>query len=158
MPSNRLTRATWRTIAPIVILSISLAALLVWSALMIRNAMLRNAEMLGTQLARTYAAEEEAHIDAFRLLLGYGRASVDELIDDGLTQGELEAWMHRFTDNATETLGGAMIDAYAVIDDASWRRTPGRATMHMTSSEPNGIAGRSAPQARCTRATPTATP
>lgn len=83
---------------------------------MVRNAMLRNAEMLGMQLARTYAAEEEAHINAFRLLLGYGRASVDELIDDGLTHDELEAWMHRFTDNAAETLKGAMIDAYAAID------------------------------------------
>lgn len=76
MVSNRLSHATWRTVAPIAILTVSLVALLAWSAFMVRNAMLRNAEMLGTQLARTYAAEEEAHINAFRLLLGYGRASV----------------------------------------------------------------------------------
>ena len=69
-----------------------------------------------TQLARTYAAEEEAHINAFRLLLSYGRASVDELIDDGLTHDRARGWMHRFTDNAAEPLKGAMIDAYAVID------------------------------------------
>lgn len=96
MASNRLSHATWRTVAPIAILTVSLVALLAWSAFMVRNAMLRNAEMLGTQLARTYAAEEEAHINAFSYAVDIARHHHERWdghgYPDGLAGDDISIW------------------------------------------------------------------
>ena len=79
--------------------------LLVCSISLVRNKLLQNAQDLGMSLARSCAAEEEAHITSFQNFLSLGVQYVDEMTARGASQEEIRTWLSGYFRKLTAILG-----------------------------------------------------
>ena len=89
--------------------------LLVCSISLVRNKLLQNAQDLGMSLARSCAAEEEAHITSFQNFLSLGVQYVDEMTARGASQEEIRTWLSGYFRKLTAILGENVVDPYAVV-------------------------------------------
>ena len=84
--------------------------------LMVRLSLLKNAQETGQALARSYAAEEHSCLSAYKTLLSFGTASVEQRIDGGETEQELLAWANLYFSRLNTVLGSGVVDPYLVIN------------------------------------------
>ena len=89
--------------------------LLVWSIILTRDKLLRNAKEMGIYLAESYAMEEENRINVYSLLLGIGSSYLDDNISQGLPTSDSRRLLEQYSDKLTAILGNPIIDPYAVI-------------------------------------------
>lgn len=89
--------------------------LLVWSIILTRDKLLRNAKEMGIYLAESYAMEEENRINVYSLLLGIGASYLDDNISQGLPTSDSRRLLEQYSDKLTAILGNPIIDPYAVI-------------------------------------------
>lgn len=88
---------------------------------LVRTTISRNAASFATQLARSYAAEEQSRLSGYELYCSYGASSVENLIVTRTDPQRIANWIQNFGSNASETLEGTEIAPYALIDGAVYR-------------------------------------
>ena len=67
-------------------------------------------------LAKSYAVEEEMHLDSFRQIIILAAQYVDEIDSDAGNGSEVQSWLQDYFSKLTVMLGENMVDPYAVID------------------------------------------
>ena len=85
-------------------------------SLLLRTALLRNAQSMGIALSRNYAAEETNNLSVFETLLSFGTASLDKQVRDGSSPEELLEWMDLYFQQLSAVLGEGVVDPYLVLD------------------------------------------
>ncbi len=107
-----------------VILLAAFFALVSWGVYLVRDKLLLNANEMGTYLAQSYAAEEENRISIYKLFMNLGAVYVNDAIDKGESEEELQEWLFGYSSNITAALGADIIDPYAVINGNIVAATP----------------------------------
>ena len=116
----RRKKARWKRV--LYDLRLNLAGLLILvvmagaGALLLRTALLRNAQSMGDALSRNYAAEETNNLSVFETLLSFGTASLDKQVRDGSSPEELLEWMNLYFQQLSAVLGEGIVDPYLVLD------------------------------------------
>ena len=104
------------------VLSIFLTAIcmsmLIFGVLLVRTKMLQNAQDFGVSLAKSYAAEEELRVSAFRDYLELGSRYVEEMREAGAGTETVQQWLHDYFSKLTAIIGENVIDPYAAMDGA----------------------------------------
>ncbi len=90
--------------------------LLGWSIHLIREKLLLNANEMGMHLAQSYATEEENRISVYSMLLSVGASSLQDRVENGADNPQLQAFLSRYASQLEEVLQTYIIDPYAVID------------------------------------------
>lgn len=96
---------------------IVLSALIVWSVLLVKEKLLKNADEMGTHLAQSYAMEEENRMSVYKMLMYLGAEYANENIQAGATREYMEEWLAGYSGHIAEMYGDNVIDPYAVIGD-----------------------------------------
>lgn len=86
------------------------------SSLLLRTALLRNAQSMGVALSRNYAAEESNNLSVFETLLSFGTAALDQRVEEGSSKEELLEWMNLYFQQLSTVLGKEIVDSYLVLD------------------------------------------
>lgn len=77
--------------------------------------LLENAQALGNELADSYALEESGNIRSLEMLIDLGALYLEDKVEAGASQEELEDWMRNFFQKASAVTGAGVLDPYAVI-------------------------------------------
>ena len=93
-----------------------LAIMATAGSLLLRNALLRNAQSMAIALSRNYAAEESNNLSVFEMLLSFGTAALDKQVESGSSREELLDWMNLYFQQMSTVLGDAVVDPYLVLD------------------------------------------
>ena len=93
-----------------------LVVMAVVGSLLLRTALLRNAQSMGVALSRNYAAEESNNLSVFETLLSFGTASLDQEVREGSSPEELLEWMDLYFRQLGAVLGEGVVDPYLVLD------------------------------------------
>ncbi len=93
-----------------------LFVLILVSLMVIRTALLRNAQESGTAMARNLAAEEQSNLSVYQTLLSFGTASIDLKLSEGASAQDLQDWMALFYGRLESVLGSGTVDPYLVLD------------------------------------------
>lgn len=115
MKSNKLKRMNLTAALGLALL-LAFVLLISWGLYLVRDKLLRNANELGTHLAQSYATEEENRMNMYRMFLNLSSIYINQQIDTGASDEELQQWMAEFSDHIAQALDVAIIDPYAVID------------------------------------------
>lgn len=86
------------------------------SSLLLRTALLRNAQSMGVALSRNYAADESNNLSVFETLLSFGTAALDQRVEEGSSKEELLEWMNLYFQQLSTVLGKEIVDSYLVLD------------------------------------------
>lgn len=90
------------------------AVLILFSVFLVRVKLLENTQNLGMALAKSYAVEEEMHLDSFRQLINLAAQYVNEF--DSGKGDQVQDWLNGYFSKLTAVLGENVVDPYAVID------------------------------------------
>ena len=93
-----------------------LFVLILASLMVIRTALLRNAQESGTAMARNLAAEEQSNLSVYETLLSFGTSSIDLQLSEGASAEDLQEWMDLFFGRLESVLGAGSVDPYLVLD------------------------------------------
>lgn len=93
-----------------------LVAMVTAGSLILRNALLRSAQSMGTALSRNYAAEESNNLSVFETLLSFGTAALDKQVSSGSSREELLEWMNLYFLQLSAVMGDDVVDPYLVLD------------------------------------------
>ena len=99
-----------------ILMLVLVAVLLLFSVFLVRVKLLENTQNLGMALAKSYAVEEEMHLDSFRQIIILAAQYVDEIDSDAGNGSEVQSWLQDYFSKLTVMLGENMVDPYAVID------------------------------------------
>ena len=91
-------------------------ALAVAGGLILRDTLLRNANVSNTALSRYYASETDSNLVTYEALLGFGTTSVEQRIYNDNPWGSLQAWAETYCQRIRDVLGDDSINVYGVID------------------------------------------
>lgn len=91
-------------------------ALAVAGGLILRDTLLRNANVSNTALSRYYASETDSNLVTYEALLGFGTTSVEQRIYNDNPWGSLQAWAETYCQRIRGVLGDDSINVYGVID------------------------------------------
>lgn len=91
-------------------------ALAVTGGLILRDTLLRNANVSNTALSRYYASETDSNLVTYEALLGFGTTSVEQRIYNDNPWGSLQAWAETYCQRIRDVLGDDSINVYGVID------------------------------------------
>ena len=103
----------WLKISAILIFS----ALIIWSVVLVRNKMLKNANDMGMYLAQSYAWEEENKIETYSMLLSICSGYTNDKIDAHASDDEISFLLKDYSEKVGVILESSIIDPYAVIND-----------------------------------------
>ena len=92
------------------------AVLLLFSISLVRIKLLENTQNLGMALAKSYAVEEEMHLDSFRQIMNLAAQYVDEIDGESGNTDQVQDWLSGYFSKLTAMLGESTVDPYAVID------------------------------------------
>lgn len=81
------------------------------------RALMYNARVMGLELVKSYAADEERNIAVYKTTVKMAIEELDELESDGLPQDKIEEKMLKFFDNMGESIGDSELVGYAIIND-----------------------------------------
>lgn len=82
----------------------------------LRIALLKNSQELGTALAQNCASEERNTLTVYETLLTFGTDTLREQIQSGSAVQDMEAWLQTYFQSVQSALGKETIDPYGVID------------------------------------------
>lgn len=100
-----------------IIIFLFLLALGLNSYAILRRALLRNAQELGTSLARSYASEERSNLTVYETLISFGTQNLDRQTDEeDWDTARRERWLQQYFKRIQAVLGEKRVDPYAVID------------------------------------------
>ena len=99
-----------------VVLLVFVAALLLVMVGLVRTKLLQNTQNLGMALVESYSVEEEMTISNLENQAVLAGSYVDDIISDGGTEEEIQAWLESYFSKLIDVMGEGMIDAYAVVD------------------------------------------
>ena len=96
--------------------SIVFSLLLIGGIILVKDKLLYNADEMGTNLAQSYAAEEENRIELYELLMNFAAIHIEDELEHSAGREELQRWLALYSQQLKEVLGEAILDPYAVID------------------------------------------
>ena len=99
-----------------VILLITVAALLIFTIILVRIKLLQNAQSLGDSLVQSYAMEEERTIDSLEKQVQLISQYVDDIVAQGNSFDDVQAWLSDHFSKLIPITGEGVVDFYAVID------------------------------------------
>lgn len=79
--------------------------------------LIKNSQIMGTELAERFSITEESSIVRYELMLTSGAEGLQEQIQDGHTTEEIKAWMANFVKNTQEVLQLEGVELYASINN-----------------------------------------
>lgn len=82
----------------------------------LRIALLKNSQELGTALAQNCASEERNTLTVYETLLTFGTDTLREQMQSGSTAQDMEAWLQTYFQSVQTALGKDTIDPYGVIN------------------------------------------
>lgn len=82
----------------------------------LRQALLKNFQEIGTALARSYVTEESNNLTVYETLLTFGVQSINVRIEQGMDPDEIETWLGMYYERLQSVLGDGTVDPYAVFD------------------------------------------
>ena len=97
-------------------IAVVFSLLLIWGIYLVKDKLLYNADEMGTNLAESYAAEEENKIDFYVMFMDFAALNIDEKLNQGESMQEIQQWLKGYSHQLEEILEGPIIDPYAVID------------------------------------------
>ena len=115
MIKGRLHTAWYRLLVNCALL-VFVALLMVFSVFLVRNKLLQNAQNLGMALVHNYALEEEMNLGNLETHFRIAADYLDEILEEGVGQAEMEAWLQAYYDKFTNAVGRNAADFYAVTD------------------------------------------
>lgn len=104
--------SVWLKISAVVVFT----ALLIWSVILVRDKMLKNASDMGMYLTQSYAWEEENRIEMYSVLLSMCSQYTNDAIDNNLDNSTISDLLKDYLEKATTTIDYSILDPYAVID------------------------------------------
>lgn len=99
-----------------VLFFITFVIFLGWSIFLVREKLLINANQMGTNLAKSYANEEENRINMYSLLLNMMSYSVQGSVSHDISPDLIQEQMANYSKQLENMLGATIIEPYAVID------------------------------------------
>ena len=103
----------------------------------LRQALLKNFEEVGTALARSYVSEESNNLTVYETLLNFGAESINVRVEEGLSADEIEEFLGMYYERLQTVLGEGTVDPYAVLDGRIIAANPweGDTTYDFTSTD-----------------------
>lgn len=98
-----------------IMVSVIFIAVSVTGLLVLRAALLKNAEYTGTALAQTYAWEEQSHITVYENLITLGSLYLEERLQSDFTQEQMQNWINIYFNSVKEFLDSDIADPYMVV-------------------------------------------
>lgn len=83
----------------------------------LRTALLKNAQSMGSSLARSYASEEKSNLSVYEILLNFGVQNLEEGLSEGWGNEEISAWILRYFRYLEEVLGEGCSDPYVAVEN-----------------------------------------
>lgn len=96
----------------ILLFFIAIAVVGLWGT---RQLLLENAKVMGSDLVKSYAMDEEMHIASYENMLTLGMSYLEDKIEAEESIEQIDAWLVDFFEKSCELVGSDMIDAYAVV-------------------------------------------
>ena len=158
-PLDRYARSHGKAAVAVAVVIMLSALLVAAAAYLLRSTLLSNAHVWGTQLAQSYASEEQSHLSTLEFIMKLGANGLDELVAGKASDEELR---ERLTDIGTATseslsdiefipylvLNGQIITAKGTVDglvveDRHWyqRAIAADGRMIITDTYEGGISG-----------------
>ena len=158
-PLDRYARSHGKAAVAVAVVVMLSALLVAAAAYLLRSTLLSNAHVWGTQLAQSYASEEQSHLSTLEFIMKLGANGLDELVAGKASDEELR---ERLTDIGTATseslsdiefipylvLNGQIITAKGTVDglvveDRHWyqRAIAADGRMIITDTYEGGISG-----------------
>ncbi len=81
------------------------------------RALMHNARVMGLELVKSYAADEERNIAVYKTTVKMAIEQLNELEQDGLPQDRIEEKMIAFFDNVGESIGDTELTGYAIFNN-----------------------------------------
>ena len=103
----------------------------------LRQALLKNFQEVGTALARSYVSEESNNLTVYETLLNFGAESINVRVEEGLSADEIEEFLGVYYERLQTVLGEETVDPYAVLDGRIIAANPweGDTTYDFTSTD-----------------------
>lgn len=114
----------------------------------LRQALLKNFQEVGTALARSYVSEESNNLTVYETLLNFGAESINVRIQEGRTADEIEEWLGMYYERLQTVLGKKRLTPMQCWMDGSLRQIPGKGILHMISAPQIGIRAHWLPTAK----------
>lgn len=106
------------------VLAIVLSLLLIWGITLVREKLLSNANSMGSNLAQSYADQEEARFEYYESLVSTCARLMDESIATHASQDSLADTLAEFSEQANVQIGHQAFDMYAVVNGKIIAATP----------------------------------
>ena len=107
-----------------ILMMVFVAALLLFSVILVRTKMLQNAQNLGDALVRSYAVEEELNLEHLTNNAILASQYVSEIAQNGGGTDEIQAWLSGYFRKLSSTIGNGMVYPYAAIGGEIVAATP----------------------------------
>lgn len=119
------------------VLAVVIFIILIWGVSLVRGKLLRNASLLGNDLAQSYAGQVEARFDQYRSLTASYADSIDDALERHASREEIQSLLARHAESAHDEIGHAAYSIYAAIDGGIVGAVPweGDDTYHYESTE-----------------------
>ena len=104
-------RELWRS----VVLFVVLITVMLVSYQVLRTALLKNSQEIGTALTEDCVSEEQNNLTVYETLLAYGTDTLKSHRESGSSAAEIESWAHTYFQSVLEVLGEE-VDPYGVIN------------------------------------------
>ncbi len=96
-------------------LMLTVAFMVFWGILLVRDKMLQNARDMGTSLAQSYAEKEQNRIQMYKMLIYLGAKHLDTLEEEGDPE-KIREWLGTYDKDLEDMLGYQMVKPYAVVN------------------------------------------
>lgn len=98
------------------LLLLFVAVLLIHAVFLVRTKLLQNAQQLGDSLVKSYAIEEEIHLQALSQDALLATDYLEDILSRGGKSDEVRGWLVRYFHKLTELMDPGVVDPYAVVD------------------------------------------
>ena len=98
------------------LLLVFVAMLLMYSITLVRTKLLQNAQNLGSSLVKSYAIEEESHLQSLKQDALMISQYLEDILSRGGNSSEIQGWLVRYFEKIAELMNPGIVDPYAVID------------------------------------------
>ena len=115
-PIQMKKKKTDPTMALNIAIAVVFSLLLLWGISLVKDKLLFNADEMGTNLAQSYAAEEENRISFYEMFMEFAALNMNKEIEENADPQKIQKWLAGYSDQLEEILGGAILDPYAVIN------------------------------------------
>lgn len=83
---------------------------------LVQNSMLKNAQVMGDEIVRSFTISEDASLYAYELMLENAANWLDTQLESGSDTEEISEWMQKYLSYLLNGIGSEGMDMYAAID------------------------------------------